>query len=439
MDVICSGSNSGMDMGRVPDRELFGVPVESAFSAIAASALQRLPLVLLFCGGYLVYRLMVVTRATDAFVFWALRRSRGNPRLLILYIIGAAAALSAFIPNAITVLTLLPVLCSLDTDFRDQGVGDMTTPLMISAIYGAGIGGMATMIGTPANAVLLVALDVLDVPGRESITFFNWFLWSLPLVVLMVVAAWFTAGVLGLPSGAGRLRLTMRCVRHSCDPDPRQKRGVGLFLLFMGFWMLEALARAVFPEIVAWSPLACGLFSLVFLWLLFLWRVRGEKPLLAPRDVVSGVPGRGLLFLGLLVLVFTGAHLLGLDELAAEYARQGLSLPMPGWLVMFLSVLCVIFLTEILSNTVVVAGFFMVVHVAAQAHALDPLPLMIAVSVASTCAFMTPVATPSNALAFGEMPGARLRAMLVLGAFLNVAGAVIMSAWLGFILPLVYG
>jgi sodium-dependent dicarboxylate transporter 2/3/5 len=64
---------------------------------------------------------------------------------------------------------------------------------------------------------------------------------------------------------------------------------------------------------------------------------------------------------------------------------------------------------------------------------------MIAVSVASTCAFMTPVATPSNALAFGEMPGARLRAMLVLGAFLNVAGAVIMSAWLGFILPLVYG
>ncbi len=412
--------------------------MESVVSTIVASAWQRLPLVLLFGGGYLVYRLMVVTRATDSFVFWALRRSRGNPRLLILYIISAAASLSAFIPNAITVLTMLPILCSLDRDFRDQGVGDMTTPLMVAAIYGAGIGGMATMIGTPANAVLLVALDVLQVPGRESITFFNWLLWSLPLVAMMIGAAWFTAGFVGLPSSARGLRLTMRCVRHASGTAQSQRCGVRLFLLFMGFWVAEALVRGVFPGAEHWTPWMCLLFTLAFIWRLFGKKGQGKAPLLRVQDVLAGIPGRGLLFLGLLVLVFVSARLLGLDSLASEYIQRTLSLPMPGWLVLFFSVLAVIFLTEILSNTVVVAGFFMVVHVAAGAHGLNPLPLMIAVSVASTCAFMTPVATPSNALAFGEMPGARLRAMLLLGALLNVAGAVIMSAWLGFILPIVY-
>ncbi len=51
---------------------------------------------------------------------------------------------------------------------------------------------------------------------------------------------------------------------------------------------------------------------------------------------------------------------------------------------------------------------------------------------------MTPVATPTNALAFGEMRGASLRAMLLLGFVLNVAGAVILTGWLSWVLPRVY-
>ncbi|MGE4554096.1 MAG: anion permease, partial [Desulfovibrionaceae bacterium] len=91
------------------------------------------------------------------------------------------------------------------------------------------------------------------------------------------------------------------------------------------------------------------------------------------------------------------------------------------------------------SNTVVAAAFFPVAYAAANAAGIDPLALMIAVSTASTCAFMTPVATPCNALAFGEMRGVSLRRMLALGLVLNLACASLMTLWLSWVVPLVYG
>jgi len=149
----------------------------------------RLPLILLFVCGYLVYQLMAATRITDGFVAWALKRSGGHAARVLLYIIAASAVLSSFIPNTITVLTLIPVLKRLDRDFAARGVTGMTTVLMCSAIYGAAIGGMGSMIGSPANAVLFAALDLFEVPGRGSLNFFNWFLWSVPLVAVFVLAA----------------------------------------------------------------------------------------------------------------------------------------------------------------------------------------------------------------------------------------------------------
>lgn len=409
---------------------------------ITASLLERLPLVLLFVSGYVVYRLMAVTRITDAFIVWALRRSAGRPAILILYIIGAAAALSAFIPNAITVLTMLPLLKTLDDDFRQQRVEGMTTPLMVAAVYGAGIGGMGSMIGTPANAILLVALDFLNVPGREQITFFNWFLWSVPLVVMFTGLAWLVAGVVGLPKKARRVKLTLSCENGSCEITSRQCSGVLLFGLFLAYWVGESVLRAVSPGFAAVSPfISMGFFGL-FAVLAFVRRAPDGRertgPLLRPGDIISGVPRRGLVFVLLLLAVFGAARFFGVDEAASAWIGQRLSMEMPPLLVFFLTILAVIFLTEVLSNTVVVAGFFTIVHLTARVHGMDPLPLMIAVSVASTCAFMTPVATPSNALAFGEMRGASLKVMLLLGALLNILGALLMTGWLSWILPLVY-
>lgn len=408
---------------------------------VMAAVVERLPLIFIFTGGYLLYRLMAETRVTDAFILWTLRRSRGSRSGLVLYVIIAAALLSAFIPNTITVLTMLPVLKALDAGFREQGDDDMTTILMVAAIYGAGIGGTTTMIGSPANAVLLAALDVLDVSGRENITFLNWFIWSVPLVIMLILAAWAVAAGLGL----GRERtdsVPIGCMGEQCEINARQRYGVRLFCLFMGFWVLRSVLLALVPSGEALAPWPSTLFFSIFLYLVFLRRAPDadghQGALLRANDLIKDIPRRGLLFVLLLAVIFGVVRLTGADRLVADWGTEVLSIPMPYLLFFFVAVLSVIFLTEVLSNTVVVAGFFTIVFLAANARGIDPLPLMVGVSVASTCAFMTPVATPVNALAFGEMRGASLKRMLILGFVLNVLAAALLTGWLTWVLPLVY-
>lgn len=403
---------------------------------------QRLPLVLLFGGGYVVYQLMAATRLTDAFIFWILRKSHGKTSALILYIIAASAALSSFIPNTITVLTLLPVLKRLDNDFREQGVDSMTTVLMCAAIYGAAIGGMGSMIGSPANAILFGALDLFQVPGREQISFLNWFLWSVPLVALFVLAAWRVAAGLGVPQAVRGVSVSVDHVDGGCEISDRQRYGVGLFALYMVFWVLEGVMRQSVSVFDQYSPLLCLAFSVVFLFLVFVRPAPtspyGAGPLLRVANLFQGIPRRGLMFMLLLGVLFGVVHWLKIDEMAVILAGELLQGDMPPVLLFFLTVLAVIFLTELLSNTAVVAAFFTIAYYAAQGHGMEPLFLMIGVGVASTCAFMTPIATSSNALAYGEMRGVSLRKMLGLGLVLNIVGAALLTVWLNWVLPLVY-
>lgn len=409
---------------------------------ITAYLWLRLPLILLFVCGYFVYQLLGAAGITSAFVNGALRKSRGRASLLILYIIAASAVLSSFIPNTITVLTLIPVLKRLDDEFRLKGVEGMTTVLMCAGIYGAAIGGMGSMIGSPANAVLFAALDLFEVAGRERITFFNWFIWSVPLVVAFVLAAWGVAAGLGLPRAARGVTVCVEGVAGESRAGARQRYGAGLFWFYMGYWIFEAVASKNVPGFAAASPMVSMGFAAVFFWLLFIRDAPGvdtaSGPLLAPKNLLKAVPRRGLLFVLVLGVLFGVVHWLGVDERIVVMAGELLQGDMDPLLLFFLTILSVIFLTEILSNTAVVAAFFTIAYYAAQGHAMDPLPIMMGVGVASTCAFMTPIATTSNALAFGEMKGASLSKMIVLGFVLNLLGAVLMTGWLSWVLPQVY-
>lgn len=361
---------------------------------------------------------------------------------MVFYIICATAMLSSFIPNTIAVLTLLPVLQKLDREYSRQGVSGMTTPLMCAAIYGAAIGGMGSMIGSPANAILFGALDVFEVPGRNGVTFFNWFLWSIPLSLMFIVAAWGVVALLGLPASVRGVNIKMECLARGCQTTRRQRYGATLFWLYMGFWIGEAFLREASTEFAAVSPVVCLIFTAVFLYLSFVRQAPDDGhitgPLLKVRDMLNGIPRRGLMFILILAALFTVVHWLGLDEKTMVVVGRMLQGDMPELLLFFLTILCVVFLTEILSNTAVVAAFFAIAFYAATGHEMNPLYIMIGVSVASTCAFMTPIATPTNALAFGEMRGASLRVMVGLGFVLNLVGACLLTLWLSTVLPIVY-
>ena len=385
---------------------------------------ERLPLALLFASGYLAYRLLAVSGLTDWSVRWAVRKSRGAPRRIVFYVIAVTAFLSAFIPNAITVLAVLPVVTALDREHGRRHPGaPLTTALALATMYGANIGGMASLIGSPANLILLGVLDLYGVPGREQISFFNWFVWGLPLAAFLTAIGWGLITLLALPRGAAcDLPSTVRPPVFG----PLQRVGARLYALFLFFWIAAALLKEVWPGFTAWEAPAALAFTG---WLcLECFRPRRLDGTFAPL----------LFWLGVLVLVMLTGNALGLDrDLAGVFRRIAVSAD-SQFLLTLLFALAAIFLTEVLSNTVVAVAFFPVAFFTAQALGLDPLPLMITISVAATCAFMTPVATIPNALAYGALPGASLRRMLGVGLLMNVLCALAMTAWLSLAIPLVY-
>lgn len=405
---------------------------------VLAYVWERLPLALLFTDGYLAYRLLAVTGLTDWAVRQAVLRSRGRPSRVVLYVIAASAGLSAFIPNAVAVLAVLPVITALDREHRlRRPDAPMSTALALAAMYGANIGGMASLIGSPANLILLGVLDLYGVPGREQISFFNWFVWGLPLAALLAAIGWGLITLLALPRGAAcDLPSTVRPPAFG----PLQRVGARLYALFLFFWIAAALLKEVWSGFATWeAPAALAFTGWLCLECFRPRRLDGTfAPLLPPRALLAGIPARGLFWLGVLVLVMLTGNALGLDrDLAGVFRRIAVSADSQFSLTLLFA-LAAIFLTEVLSNTVVAVAFFPVAFFTAQALGLDPLPLMITISVAATCAFMTPVATIPNALAYGALPGTSLRRMLGVGLLMNVLCALAMTAWLSLAIPLVY-
>lgn len=388
---------------------------------------ERLPLILLFATGYILYRVVTVVGLPEYLAVRAVRFSRGRVDLLLLSLMTACAGLSMFIPNAITVLAMLPVIRKLDS----QLVG-MTTPLTLSVIYGANIGGMGSLIGSPANLLLIAALDYFNVSGGEKITFFNWFEWALPLVSMFLLLAWgvvrYTIPYNGQRSDFG--------IAKSSPLQSVQSKGLVVFAVFLFFWGLSSIAVELLSAYRFYEPMVAVVFTIIFCGYVFSSRILSFKAL------IHGVPKRGLLFLGILGILIALVRMLSLDEWAAHLFIGLLEIMEHSgkeYTVYLATALTVILLTEVLSNTVVSTAFFaVIVHVASE-YGFSPLPLMILVSAASTCAFMTPIATPCNSLAVGEMRGISLRSMVFWGLVLNLLGALMMSAWIWKIVPLVYG
>ncbi|MCP4687743.1 MAG: SLC13 family permease [Desulfobacterales bacterium] len=427
---------------------------------------EKLPLILLFSNGWLIYRLIVVAGLADAFVARSMRRCQGRPRVLALYIIVTAALLSFFIPNAVTVLAMLPMLKTLNKEIaqKDHGVRT-TTALTLSTIYGANIGGMGSLIGSPANLLLLGALDLYAVPGREQISFFNWFIWAAPLVIVFCAAAWMIVAFLLLPGGRKSAAITpINAARdladnspcsasdissgHSSDNPsggssshaPNLRPGFFLFIFFLFFWITHGILKEAAPAAAPYEAGACILYFIIFLLLTFVAPLGARgAPMLRPGQIMTDLPKRGIFFLGVLLLIIVLVRFFHLDERVGELCAALIPRTESLIVICFCTALSVIFLTEIFSNTVVSTLFFPIAYFTAVSGGFSPIPLMIVVSAASTCAFMTPIATPCNALAHGEMKGSSFRWMFILGLLLNIIGALLMTAWLPFAVSLVYG
>lgn len=398
------------------------LPATGTAGLTATAAHYAHPIIFLFLGGFLVALAIERSGLHRRIALGLLLRLGSRPAALVGGFMAVAAVLSMGISNTATTLMLLPVGVSVlaIVGARDERGRGLAPALMLGIAYGASLGGTATLVGTPPNA--LVAAFLEESQGID-VGFARWLMMALPPALLMLVLGWLLLTRVAwrldpAPVAGARAAIKARCAELGpMTAGERRVAAVGALVALA--WMTRPLLESL-PGLHWLSDTAVALMGALALFLV---------PLEPGRRALDWEATRGLPW-GVLVLVGGGL------ALAEAIAGSGLGAWLAGgldtaatWPALLLTlavVAAIVLLTEVTSNTATTATFVPLVAALAVSAGLVPVELAIPAAVAASCAFMLPVATPPNAIVYGSglvSAGEMLRA----GAWFNAMAIVVVT------------
>ncbi len=404
-----------------------------------AAAPYANPILYLYLGGFLIALAMQRWNLHRRIALALLNTAGTNGRSLIGGFMLTAAFLSMWMTNTSTTMMLLPIIISVITVIGDTvpGLNDrerrnFEVGLLLGTAFGATIGGVATLVGTPPNALLAAFLE--ENYGIE-IGFARWMMVGVPVTLVLLPLAWLSLTRLAFPVSfetSKETRQMLNGMRAELGPmSSAEKRIAITFTCVVLGWMLRPWVQDMLP-ISGLSDVGIVM-TAAFLLFLIPSGGRGSARLLTwdeTRDLPWGI------------LVLFGGGL----SLAAAVSETGLA----QWLgsslvglgaigigtVVFATVVLVIFLTELTSNLATTATLLPVMAALAIELGISPIVLTVPVALAASCAFMLPVATPPNAIVYGS---GRLTVpqMVKAGLIMNLIGIVLLSLVALYLAPLV--
>ena len=342
--------------------------------------------ILLLMGGFIMAKALERSGAHQRFAMMILRAvgSKSNKQLVLAFML-TAAFLSMWVSNTATCLMLMPIaLASLDQINNPR----MTIPLILAVAYACSIGGIATLIGTPPNVIFAGIYE--EVVGQEF-GFLQWLRIGLPIVIVILPLAW--------------LWLT-RNVSGSCSVElpPRenwsvdQKRVVAVFTIIVMLWIFRSEPFGGWSGLVNVPGVGDSTIALLGAALMFIVRSRQGGGLLDWATAVQ-IPWGVLLMFGAGITIAKAFFESGLADLIGVFL-SGVIGGIPIYLVILFICLLITFMTELNSNVATTTLVIPILAAAAAATDLPPALLMIPATISASCAFMLPVATAPNAIAY---------------------------------------
>ncbi len=412
-------------------------PILGIADVAAVTAPFANPIIYLFLGGFLVA--LGIQR-------WGLHRrialavialfGRSGASLVGGFMV-ASALVSMWVTNTSTTMMLLPIATSVVTVVQ-QSLGESADEerfpiaMLLGVAYGATIGGMATLVGTPPNALL--AAFLLEDHGIE-IGFAQWMLVGVPVTTCMLPVTWWLLTrrlypVRFVTSPATRQHLAG--LRRQLGPMSRPERRIAaVFVALAAAWMARPLLSGI-GGLEGLSDAGLAMLAAVALFLV----PSGDEDhpqLMRWRDTAELPWGVLLLFGGGLAL----ASVVSSTGLAAWLGRRLLGLGITDLTLLVVAIAAlVIFLTELTSNLATTATFLPVVAAVAAEAGFAPVTLTVPVALAASCAFMLPVATPPNAVVYASGL-LTIPQMVRAGFWLNLIGILLVSLAATVLAPLV--
>ncbi|MFC4337964.1 SLC13 family permease [Salininema proteolyticum] len=396
-------------------------------AAIAPSYGHKI--IFLFLSGFVIALAMQKWNLHRRFALAVISRVGSRSTAIVGGFMLACALLSMWVSNTATTLILLPVALAVIGLASVDGRQDrkFATALLLGVAYAASIGSVGTVIGTPPNALLSAYLS--EEHGIE-IGFFQWMTFGVPLALAMLAAAWLILTRVYRPEtkriGAGRdaIRRELREMGRMTRPEwtvlVAFATAAVSWITFGALKQNDAFAEAN-PWVSYMDDTVIGMAVAVAL---FVVPVGGAKRAIdwdAMRELPWGIL---LLFGGGLAL----SGQFGASGLSGWIGEQVSGLKgVPTFLVVLVVVAIVLLLTELTSNTAVTNTFLPVMAGVAMGLDLPVLTLLVPTALAASMAFMLPVATPPNAIAFGSGK-ISISQMVRGGAAVNVTAIVMIMA-----------
>ena len=395
----------------------------------------------LFLGGFIVAFAMQRWNLHKRIALTILQYVGGNGKSLVGGFMFVSAALSMWVMNTSTTMMLLPIAISVITvihstnkHISNKEKEDFQYSILLGIAYASTIGGMSTLVGTAPNAMMAAfLLETYEI----QINFSEWMLIGIPLSCVMVPLAWlsltkwvFHVNFKTNHSGQESLRIMKNDLGVISKPEIR----VGIVFLIMALaWIL----RPLLIKISFLSGLDDSSIAMAGAILLFIIP-SGDKgdPLLLRWEHLSNLPWSILILFGGGLSLATAVSNSGLAGWIGSNLSSVGSLPLP-LLVMSIAIM-IIFLTELTSNIATTATFLPVIGAIAIEMGINPIILAAPVTLAASCAFMLPVATPPNAIVFGSGL-LRIPRMIRAGIALNIIGIIIVTTLSITLVPFILG
>ena len=399
---------------------LFGI---SSFSEAAMPFSNKN--IFLFLGGFILALSIQKSNLHERIALGILRFSGKDGSSLIAGFMGVSAFLSMWMMNTSTTLMLLPIGISVATIASNQNPesdnNGFATALMLGIAYAATIGGMTTLIGTAPNAVFA---SFIEQNYNVKISFIDWLCIGLPLALIMLPATWFLLTKIIFNTSFSSNDEAMNLIKQRYENlgiiTIPEKRVLIIFCLTAFSW----ISREGLQNIPGLENLSDHVIAVIASVSLFLIPngIKGEK--LMNWETAKNVPWN-------LLILFGG----GLS-LANAVSYSGLSVWLGGNLeplgslgliiLVLASVGLIIFLTELTSNLATTSVFLPVIAAMAIGLGESPLVLTASITLAASCAFMLPVATPPNLIVYGSNLF-KVNQMIKAGFALNILGLILVT------------
>lgn len=416
-------------------------PLSGGLSVKAATESYGHSMVFLYMGGFMIALAMEKWHLHRRIALTIINLVGTNTRNIILGFMLSAGLLSMWISNTATTMMMFPIALAVAKQFgdffREEGIAESNeherkfgVAIMLGTAYGASIGGMATLIGSPTNAVFSA---VVKQAYKTDITFADWFVIGLPISMVLLIICWLYLTRVAFKPVRIRFDGVGTTIRKELEKmgkiTTEEKKVLVVFSLTAFLWMTRSfLISRLLPGIDDTIIAIAGALALFVI-------PAGKKDNILDWQTARKLPWGILLLFGGGLAIANG---FSQTDLSAWIGSGLHHFKGANYLVILLIVTVTInYMTEITSNVATASIMLPIIASLSMALGLHPYALMIAAAISASCAFMLPVSTPPNAIVFSS-GYIRITEMARKGFFMNLISVIIIVLYIYFLMPYVW-